>query len=184
MPAHLFLARHARPDWDRTDIPYHIPPGPPLTDLGLAEAHALGAFLKSAGVRKVYASPLERALHTAQIVCEILSAGQPALQPVILQELIEWQPSEETAQVARRMGPVVEAAAQESLALGPIALISHGGPVSAVLAEMGVEQAVIEEYKRQFDHANALPTAGAWEARRNGSVWALGFAFKPDIVLT
>ncbi len=64
----IYLARHASPDWNRKDIPYHIPPGPPLTPQGRLEAAALGAFLRPAGVSTIASSPLERCQHTAQIV--------------------------------------------------------------------------------------------------------------------
>ena len=47
MPQQIYLIRHATPDWTRKDIPYHLPPGPPLIEQGLAEAQALAAFLLS-----------------------------------------------------------------------------------------------------------------------------------------
>ena len=34
----VYLVRHATPDWSLKDIPYHLPPGPPLTSVGDKEA--------------------------------------------------------------------------------------------------------------------------------------------------
>lgn len=184
MESRIYLTRHAQPDWSRKDIPYHLPPGPPLTAQGHAEARALAAFLKGAGVCQVYTSPLERALHTAQIICEILSTENEPLQPIVAEALIEWQPGDTTASVAQRCWPALIAAAEASLTTGPVALVTHGGPVAALLTEMGMSQAVLEDYKRQFDHQNPIPTGGAWEIRRNGRGWELTFAFKPEVVLT
>ena len=64
----IFLVRHASPDWTRTDIPYDIPPGPPLSPKGEKEAAALAEYLKSEGVVKLYYSPFERSASTAKIV--------------------------------------------------------------------------------------------------------------------
>jgi broad specificity phosphatase PhoE len=179
LKSHIYLVRHAHPDWSRTDIPYHLPPGPPLTPQGLAEAQALADFLYSRGVQKVYSSPLERALHTAQIACARLSVNGEELQPVLTPGLVEWQPNEATSSVIQRCWPWVATAAAESQVLGPIALITHGGPIAALLTEMGLEASEIEAYKQQFDHGNPIPTAGAWEAQRNGHGWALRLAFIP-----
>ena len=63
----IFLVRHASPDWTRTDIPYDIPPGPPLSPKGEKEAAALAEYLKSEGVVKLYYSPFERSASTAKM---------------------------------------------------------------------------------------------------------------------
>ena len=70
----IFLVRHASPDWNRPDLPYHIPPGPPLSPQGLAEAQTLASFLQTSGVQRLLTSPLERCLHTAQIVAAATGA--------------------------------------------------------------------------------------------------------------
>ena len=88
MPS-VYLVRHASPDWNRKDIPYHLPPGPPLTEQGLVEAHALGQFLRLVDVQQLWTSPLERCQHTAEIIAGI--TGAPV---TVNQELREWQPQE------------------------------------------------------------------------------------------
>ena len=72
MSAVVYLIRHATPDWSRTDIRYDIPPGPPLTSQGEAEAQQLGEFLQTIPVKHIYASPLERTSRTAQIAAAAL----------------------------------------------------------------------------------------------------------------
>jgi probable phosphoglycerate mutase len=67
----LFLARHGETEWNRagrwqgkTDIP--------LSDVGRAQARALGALLSGRGIVDVHASDLQRASETARIVAGVL----------------------------------------------------------------------------------------------------------------
>ena len=67
----LFLARHGETEWNRagrwqgkTDIP--------LSDVGRAQARALGAALAGRRIADVHASDLQRASETAQIVAGVL----------------------------------------------------------------------------------------------------------------
>ncbi len=75
--ATLYLLRHGRTVYNcenrvqgRCDSP--------LTELGVAQAHAAGAWLAERGVRfdRIFSSPLGRALSTAQIVREELMAAR------------------------------------------------------------------------------------------------------------
>ena len=169
----LYLTRHATPDWARTDIPYFTPPGPPLTPQGEDEARELGAFLREAGVQQVWASPMERAQRTAQLAAEII--GIPfSLEPGI----IEWTPGEKDEAVRARMWPVWERACQHNA----VALITHGGPITTLLAALGLERAVIDHYKTLFDNRNPVPVAGVWRAEQAtaGAPWQLTLAFVPE----
>ena len=148
----LYLMRHATPDWDRKDIPYHLPPGPPLTRLGLAEAAALGEFLKTTEVCKLYASPLERTLHTAQIAAQI--AG---IDFSVDERLKELQPGDTPKSVWDRVASMVEQAIAEA-SLAPVGLVSHGGPVGVILEQLGIDQAILKS--RVFDHGNYIPPTG------------------------
>jgi broad specificity phosphatase PhoE len=67
----VFLARHGETAWNRagrwqgkTDIP--------LSDVGRAQARALGASLAGRGIVEVHASDLQRAAETAEIVAGLL----------------------------------------------------------------------------------------------------------------
>ncbi|HKZ68634.1 MAG TPA: histidine phosphatase family protein [Anaerolineales bacterium] len=170
----LYLIRHATPDWSRTDIPYHIPPGPSLTPQGEEEARELARFLNEAGVGRLYSSPLERCLSTAHIAAEQIGSTVE-----VDSGLTEWAPNEKSEVVHARLWPIWEraVAAAES---GPVALITHGGPIALLLAELGLTPEAINHYKRIFDRNNPLPPAGAWQAARNGEGWALNLAFTPE----
>lgn len=172
----VYLARHATPDWNRRDIPYDIPPGPPLTEQGEREASALGSYLLEQGVVKIYASPLVRTLHTAQIAAEICGASL-----IVAHEIAEWRRDEDEPTVLERVRPLWQRAGDESQEIGPIALVTHGGCVLAMLNHLRVDQAQINLYRNQFDHRNPLPPAGAWLTRQEsfGVPWMAHLAFSP-----
>lgn len=155
----LFLVRHASPDWTRKDIPYHIPPGPPLSVQGLAEAQQAADFLAPYQLKHVYTSPLERCQHTARI-----SAATSGAPVEVLDGLREWQPHESREEVAARVSPVVDAMQRALLngRAGPIALFTHGGPIRAALHHLGVDDEAMEAL-RIYDHLNPVPPAGVWQ---------------------
>ena len=173
----LYLIRHATPDWSRTDLVYHLPPGPPLTPQGEDEAAQLGAFLRQASVRHIFASPLERCQRTAQI-----AAGEAEASFHEDPSLTEWRPEEKEAEVRERVWPTWERAASVSLQAGPVAFITHGGPIALLLKELGLDGLVLEHYRKLFDRHNPLPPAGAWKATRpsSDSPWELSLAFTPE----
>lgn len=175
----IYLARHASPDWNRKDIPYHIPPGPPLTPQGRLEAAALGAFLRLARVMTIAASPLERCQHTAQIVGDIL--GLPVTTD---QALTEWQPDESTETLGRRMWRVFRETWEASAQNGGNAalLLTHGGPIMELLRRLGMDDKTIESH-RIYDHRNPVPPAGVWQISRaqNGALWELNLTFVPEV---
>ena len=177
MPAELFLVRHASPDWNRTDLRYDIPPGPPLSEQGRAEAKALGQFLAQQGVQRIFASPMDRAHDTAAVA----SAASQA--PVIVAEAItEWERGEtESAVLARMLRQWAEAATLNAQDGGPLALITHGGPIRLLLAHLGVDSAEIDFYRRQFDRDNPVPPAGAWRLTQSpvDGAWSANLDFAP-----
>jgi broad specificity phosphatase PhoE len=174
----IYLIRHALPDWTRTDIPYHLPPGPPLTSQGIQEAGQLAHFLKGVGVRRLFSSPLERALHTTQIVAQVTGAPYE-----INPGLIEWQPDDTEETVRQRIWPVFELASQISQVEGSVGLITHGGPIGVLLLALGLSAEALNA-QRVFDHRNPVPTAGAWQALQNGmpESWSLRLVFQPGPV--
>jgi len=173
----VYLIRHATPDWSRTDIPYHIPPGPPLTPQGEGEAQQLGRFLWEAGVALIYVSPLERAWRTAEIAAGV--AGAPIQQEA---GLTEWGPEDKAEHVRARAWPVWEHVSLLSQQVGPVALVTHGGPVGVLLKELGLPDRDLDAYRRRFDRNNPLPPAGAWKASRlpASSAWNLSLVFTPE----
>jgi broad specificity phosphatase PhoE len=161
----VYLVRHATPDWSRTDLRYDLPPGPPLTAVGEQEAAKLGEFLAAAGVNKIYVSPLERTIRTAW-----LATGTVAIPVFITQALAEWRRDESEAEVMARCRSFMDAALDESQSAGPIALITHGGPIRLLLQNLGLAQAEVDFYRRQFDRDNPLPPAGVWRLDRVAGV--------------
>lgn len=175
-PAIVHLARHATPDWSRKDIRYDIPPGPPLTEQGEAEARLLGAYLRDQGVARVYASPLERTRRTAELVGHALD-----LRPIEEPAIAEWRRDEPETVVRDRFREAWERAAAESLDLGPVAMVTHGGPIRALLAALGMAEAELGHYRAQFDNRNPMPPAGVWSTvrERGSDRWRMTLSFAP-----
>lgn len=171
----VLLIRHATPDWMRTDLDYHIPPGPPLTEQGKREAGALGAYLHQVSVSHLYSSPLERCWRTAEI------AAQIAAVPLEVEwGLIEWQKDEDQPAVRKRMGDVFKTALEIHAGNSPLGLVTHGGPIAMLLEVLGMDAATLESW-RKFDHRNPVPCAGVWQATRDGEGWNLRLVFKPTL---
>lgn len=171
----IYLARHATPDWNRKDIRYDIPPGPDLIAQGEEEAARLGEFLRSAGVRRIVASPLVRTRRTAE------SAGSIAGASIAIDDAVREYTCEENDQlVYERLLPRVETLIAEAAATGPIAIVTHGGPVRVMLERLGLDHDELWHYRRQFDHQNPMPPAAAWTLTRTGNAgWRMHFAFSP-----
>jgi len=174
----IFLIRHATPDWNRTDIPYDIFPGPLLAPKGEQEAKALAAFLKSEGVGKLYHSPFARAAKTAQIVC-----GINRIPCVEEPRLAEWRVQEETEiQVRRRVKAIFDQSLAEVAGIGPIGLVSHGGPIGILLQELGIDPNELAAVRTRFDTTNPLPPGAAWQVERNNGEnrsWNFSLKFIP-----
>jgi broad specificity phosphatase PhoE len=154
----VYLARHGTPDLTRTELVYHLVPGPPLTSLGAREAAALGRYLHERGVRRIWASPLERARRTAEVASR--ASGATLL---IDDRLMEMQPGETHDDVRARAQPIWDLAISAPTGGGSQALITHGGVVTALLLFIGVSRAIVDEAGGRFDSGNPLPPAGAWE---------------------
>ncbi len=173
----VYLIRHAQPaNLGDANLRYDIPPGPPLSTEGRAQAAMAADFLVSHPPMVVYTSPLDRALQTAQIIASKLGG------PLAIDERLAEHRREETAdQVAARVAHFWN----ERVMLMPpdcIAVVSHGSPIKLMLAPLGeVWTADPERYK--FDYGNITPHAGIWRARcvsANGSAckWELALIFR------
>lgn len=96
----IFLVRHGQ-NKDNADGILNGHRDGPLTDIGVAQAHEIAAKVKDTGVNfdKVYASPLQRAYKTAEIVTEALQLPKPEIMP----ELIERDFGVMTGQLQSRI---------------------------------------------------------------------------------
>jgi len=175
----IFLIRHASPNLGRKDIPYDILPGPELLSRGEAEALALADFLKLEGLARLYYSPFERAARTAKIVA--LANGIPCFEE---KRLAEWRVVDEVESLLRkRVVSILEDAARESAELGPIGLVSHGGPIALLLLELGIDHEKLAPYRKMFDTTNPLPPAGAWKVEKlpGEDKWDFQLVFTPHV---
>lgn len=172
-----YLIRHASPDRSRTDLRYDVPPGPPLTPEGEDEAERLGRWLQAAGVAALWASPLERTRRTAELAAA--AAGIPVVHDVA--GLAEWVRGEAEAAVLERFRPVWRGALAEAEAGRPIGLVTHGGPIRALLRALGLGEDRLAHYVRQFDNGNPMPPAGVWRtsSAAGGGRWAVELVFSP-----
>jgi broad specificity phosphatase PhoE len=173
----IYLVRHATPDWSRTDLVYHLPPGPPLTPQGEAEAAKLGDFLRDMAVRHIFTSPLVRCQRTAEIAGAALG-----LTPVEDTRLAELRPEEKTPDIRARLWPVWVHAGELCLVSGPVVLVTHGGTIGLLLTELGLDSQQLAHYQATFDRRNPAPPAGAWRAVRASpdAPWSLDLAFTPE----
>ncbi len=75
---HIYLARHGQ-DQDNAAGILNGRRDTALTDLGIEQAHALAEKVKSGnfGIAKIFASPLQRAYRTAEIVADSLNLAKP-----------------------------------------------------------------------------------------------------------
>jgi broad specificity phosphatase PhoE len=174
--SNFYLIRHATPDWSRTDLPYHEPPGPPLTQQGQFEAEVLGSYLSETGIHFLYTSPLERCEHTARIIADLAGATLE-----VEARLIEWQPEETPDDVRGRMLSLMEEIGVQGMDKVSIGLVTHGGPIAMLLSGLGMDDVTLKSW-RKFDHANPVPPAGVWRAKRDDKdTWDLELIFDPSL---
>jgi len=150
-----------------------------LTPKGEAEAEALAEFLKTEGVTKLYYSPFERAAGTARIV-----AARNGIPVIEEPELAEWRAvDEQEALVRARMVTIFQRAAEESVKIGSIGLVSHGAPIALLLQELGMDRDELTKYRTRFDTTNPLPPAGAWKVEQEPEEarWSFELSFRPTI---
>ena len=82
----IYLARHGQ-DQDNVDGILNGHRDQPLTELGISQAQKLAAHIKDTGLvfDHVYASPLQRAYRTAEIITETLGLPKPIREPDLIE---------------------------------------------------------------------------------------------------
>jgi broad specificity phosphatase PhoE len=166
----FYLARHGESDWN-VENRFQGHTDRPLTELGRAQGRALADELAETALDAVYASPLRRALETAEIV-----AAPKGLSVVALPDLREidvggwaglsrdevearfpdafhrwvggsegWEDGESYADMAARVIAEVRRIATRH-PNGCVLVVSHGGPIRAVhAAAAGID---VHAYRR------------------------------------
>ena len=153
----IFLCRHASPENPEGVFYGHLP-GFGLSSQGRRQALGLGSFLSAYPIRRIYASPLERATETAELAASRLSPPPPIevredlvetawgryiqgvprpqapfRRPLFFVHMVApgWLPADEkVAAMAERIGRVC-AEAVASCRGEAAALISHSDPIKA-----------------------------------------------------
>jgi probable phosphoglycerate mutase len=184
----LVLARHGQTSANVAKRLSTRPPGDPLTDLGQAQAQALGARLAQMDVTAVYASTATRAQQTAAPVAAAHGldvtvvddvhelyvgdledrADEPAREKFYEIELA-WEagdpearlPGGESAtEVFARFRPVIEQITKD--ASGTVVLVSHGGAIRIVAAALA-GRATLPGYLPNTGIVVLSPTDDGWE---------------------
>jgi broad specificity phosphatase PhoE len=153
----ILLARHGETDWNvHRRVQGHS--DTPLNDTGREQARALGAELAGEPIDAVYSSDLMRAHETARIVADPRGLDVVALRDLRERHFGTWEGLTDDEIFARfpeaREGPWGDGETREAMvarvldALRRIAethpeacvlVVSHGGPLRAVLGECGVD---------------------------------------------
>lgn len=170
----MYLVRHATADRS-LNIPYALPPGPPLTEWGRAEAQQAADWLAGRGIEHIFASPFERTTQTAAMLVDRLG-----LDVTFTNALQEGAPGEGLPKVRAR---VVEALEQlDDSPLRCVALVTHGACVLSVLQHTTKDRIDLSRHK--YDNGNYAPTAGIWHGTRRDDIWRWELAFRPSTVET
>ena len=168
----LFIVRHGHPQ-PGTGLLYDRVPGPPLSEVGRAEAYVSAQFLLDRGVDQVISSPLDRAIGTARVVAATLGAPM-TIEPM----LAEHRGDEKFEDVKARIRTLLTHLDAQPVTC--VALVTHGSPIKALLLLLSDE--TIDLKHHTYANGNHSPTAGIWHARRDlFGVWNMDLVFKPVV---
>lgn len=187
----LLLARHGQSEWNAAGR-WQGQADPPLTDLGRAQARA--AARNAGAFDAIFASDLERALHTATVISAAIGVGPVVVDPRLKErdagefsgltrEEIEnefpgaldarrWPPGWESDELLlRRVLAALDDIVDHTGGTGSVLAVSHGGVIYALEGHLGL------------DHSR-IPNLGARWLHHDGSAWRLGtrVALAPDDV--
>ncbi len=139
---YLYLIRHAQPHYN-APMPYHLPPGPGLTEHGLEQAAALVPMLGGSGIERIISSPLRRCIMTAEPLAAAL-----ALDIQIDEDVRESQPGEAAAEVMVRMLRAVLAHSDARI----VAIVSHAAPLTELLRTLTRDEVVLPAKDYRGNH--------------------------------
>ena len=178
----LYLVRHGRTALNAVGrLRGHA--NPPLDDRGECEARAVGAVIARTRPARVYCSPLDRAVRTAQLIGEACGIEAESDERFMDRDYGPWTGElrdevitrfgsvdaapgvEPTASVLERARPAIDAVLDETITAGthgPVVIVTH--------------DAVIKPLVRSIDPSRTELTAptGSWnELVREGGVWTV-----------
>jgi broad specificity phosphatase PhoE len=177
----FWLVRHGETDWNLQGR-YQGQADPPLNANGLTQAQRIGDQLIDEGIKAIFSSDLQRALHTAQIIADKLqlsvfidkrlreiSLGKwegMLIDDIIAQFPLEWQSrqdnpvqahapgGENLLQVAERVRDAAEQIAQDYPSESVI-IVSHGMAL-ATLFSLAQDLPLGQAYTLIPDNAHPL----------------------------
>ena len=155
---YLYLIRHAQPFYN-APMPYHLPPGPGLTDKGLEQAAGLVPMLSRAGIERMVSSPLRRCTMTAEPLAAALG-----LDLRIDEDLREQQPGEAPAELLVRMLRATLAQSDARV----VALFGHAGPLTELLRTLTRNEIVLPPKDYRGNH---LAECMVWSLRSHDGHW-------------
>jgi phosphohistidine phosphatase SixA len=155
---YLYLIRHAQPFYN-APVPYHLPPGPELTELGRTQAAALAPMLERSGIERIVSSPLRRCTMTAEPL-----AARLVLDLLIDDDIREGQPGESQDAVTLRMLRGVLAQSDARV----VALFSHAAPLMWLLQALTRDEIVLPPKDYRGNH---IGEAMVWAAYHRGGRW-------------
>jgi broad specificity phosphatase PhoE len=153
----IFLARHGETDWNvQRRVQGHS--DTPLNETGRAQALALADELQGEAIDAVYSSDLLRAHETARIVAEPRGLNVTAIRDLRERNFGTWEgltddeifvrfpeaasgrwgDAETKEEMAERVFEALQRIA-DAHAGGRVLVVSHGGPLRAVLGRCGVD---------------------------------------------
>lgn len=158
---YLYLIRHAHPDYN-APVPYHLPPGPGLTETGLEQAAGLVAMLRHSGIERVVSSPLRRCTMTAEPFAAALN-----LDVLIDDDLRDVHPGDVQTDVTLRMLRAALAQSDKRV----VALVSHAAPLTWLMQSLTRDEVVLPAKDRRGNHLTecmvwgVFNRQGRWTAR-------------------
>ena len=177
----LLLARHGQSEWNAAGR-WQGQADPPLSDLGRAQAR--GAAQQAGSFDAIFASDLERALHTATIISSAIGVGPVIVDPRLKErdagefsgltrdeievqfpdalETRRWPPGwEPDESLQRRALAALHDIFDHTGGYGDVLAVSHGGVIYALEAHLG------------WHHERIANLGGRW-LHHDGSGWRLG----------
>jgi 2,3-bisphosphoglycerate-dependent phosphoglycerate mutase len=167
----IYLVRHAAPDLT-TNIPYTLPPGPPLSEIGLREASQTANWLIGHQIEQIFSSPFDRTHTTAKAISNALG------KPITLTEALrEGAPYETHSRVRERIAELLQQL--DDSPFRTIALVTHGICIQMVLQVTTNNTIDLSNHVYDRD-GNHSPTAGVWRGQRESGRWQWEFVFRPS----
>jgi 2,3-bisphosphoglycerate-dependent phosphoglycerate mutase len=188
---HLYLIRHGETTWN-SERRWQGQIDAPLSETGIAQARALGDYLRGRAITAIYSSDLSRARVTADLIGEVLGVAvqqdrrwremnMGILQGLTHPEIVEhhnhhleglrdnwWDYQVEGAETRRVMLARLRAAFEEIVATAPgpeAAIVSHGGTIRVLLHHLFPD---VDEALTKPIHNTSLTTL-----ERDGDGWRL-----------